>query len=102
MVDREARDDEIEIAESCRKRLFEIVALDADTSIVHETLPRPAQHLLTEVDADTFGVGSGRKNERKRHTVAGTEVEDADDSLGQQLADHRQCIDAVRQRLALT
>jgi hypothetical protein len=60
-----------------------------------------AQHLVAEVEPDTCRVGSRREHERERHPVARAEIEHAVDARRQQLAQHLEGVDAVRQRLPI-
>ena len=101
MVDREARHDDIELALEIPprgQRLFEIVTRDLDARVACESFTGPAQHLVTEVDTDTGRAGPRREHQAERDAVAGSEIEHPLDALRQQLAQHFERVDTVRQR----
>ena len=101
VMDREARDDEVEAAQR-RQWTVQVVLDDLDTVVTGEPLAGEPEHLGREVDAHRLDVRVHAAHQTERVAVAGAEVEDATGRGREQLGQHREPLHAVREVVAFT
>ena len=101
VVDREAGDDEIELAEVGRQRVVEIVAPDLDPSTPANRSRARSSISSWKSRPTPAAPGRAAKHEREHVAVAGTEVEHPLDALGDHLEHRRVAVGAMRDRIPL-
>ena len=72
VVNREAGDDEIEVAKVDGERTTQVVVADRRAKVVAKTLPGTTEHLFLKVEADADGGRARLQDEGERVPISGS------------------------------
>jgi hypothetical protein len=95
VMDREAGDDGVELAER-RKRFVEVVVDDGDFRVVAESRAGGFEHGWREIEGDGFGLRAIDAQEGEKATVPGSEVENTTSVARNEIYQNAFALDAVR------